>query len=74
MVHPRGDVPIDSAHFVAGLVLAHLVEIHALAFEHTMVLAGQGLAHQPISAQFDLPDFFENLARDHRIAAPPSAL
>ena len=65
MVHPRRHVPIDGADFVARLVFAHLLEIHPLALEDAMVLAAQRLGHQPGGAQLDLPDFFENLARDH---------
>ena len=44
MVHPRGDVPVNRAHLVAGLVFAHLVEVHPLALEDAVVLAGERLA------------------------------
>ena len=65
MVHPRGDVPVNRAHVVAGLVFAHLVEVHALAFEDGMVLARERFGHDAVRAQLDLPDFFENLAGNH---------
>ena len=65
MVHPRGDVPVDRADLVAGLVFAHLVEVHPLALEDAVVLAGQRLAHQPVGANLDLPDLLEDLAGNH---------
>ena len=65
MVHPRGDVPVNGAHVVAGLVFAHLVEVHALAFEDGMVLARERFGHDAVRANLDLPDFFENLAGNH---------
>ena len=65
MVHPRGDVPVNRAHVVAGLVFAHLVEVHALALEDGMVLARERFGHDAVRAQLDLPDFFENLAGNH---------
>ena len=39
MAQPRGDVPVDGANLVAGQVFAHLLELHAVALEHAMVLA-----------------------------------
>ena len=65
MVHPRGDIPVDGAHVVAGLVFAHLVEVHALAFEHAVVLARERLGHEAVGANLDLADFFEDFAGDH---------
>jgi len=65
MIHPRGDVPVDRAHVVAGLVFAHLVEVHALALEDGMVLARERFGDDAVGAQLDLPDFFENLAGNH---------
>jgi hypothetical protein len=56
MVHPRGDVPVDGAHLVTGLVLANLVEVHPLPLEGRVVLAGERLGDQPSGADLDLPD------------------
>ncbi len=39
MVHAGGDVPIDGADFVAGLIFADFLEVHALALEDAVILA-----------------------------------
>ena len=65
MIHPRRHVPINGTDFVSRLILANLVEIHPLALEDAVILAGQRLAHQPVGANLDLADFFKDLARDH---------
>src|SRR5438270_133878 len=36
---PRGDVPVDGADLVAGLVEPHFGELHAAALEDALVLA-----------------------------------
>ena len=77
MVHARRDVPINGADFVAGLVFAHLLKIHALPLENAVVLAAQGLGDQTGGAQLDLADFFKDFARDHgklRISAVAKAM
>src|SRR5437764_15282544 len=39
MPHPRGDVPVDGADVVAGLVFAHLLEGDAGTLENAVILA-----------------------------------
>jgi hypothetical protein len=62
MVHPRRHVPVNRTDFIARLVFAHLLEIHALTLENAVVLAAQSFRNQPRGAQLDLADFFENFA------------
>jgi hypothetical protein len=51
--HARGDVPIDRAHLVAGLVLAHLGELHPLTLEYRAVLAREDGVDEPARAELD---------------------
>jgi hypothetical protein len=55
-----GDLPVNGSHFIPRHVLAHLVEVHAAAFEDRVVLAGQGVIHQSVGLDLDLA----NLAQD----------
>ena len=57
MPEPRGHVPVDGAHFVAGLVFANLLKVHAPAFEHATVLAREGSFHKPARLQLQPPYF-----------------
>jgi hypothetical protein len=50
-VHPRGDVPVDVADVVAGLVLAQRREIDTVAVEQAPVVA----LEQAIQPADDLP-------------------
>ncbi len=65
LIHPGGHVPVDRSNLVAGRVLAHLLEVQPLPLERAVVLPGQRLGHETLSAQLNLPDFLENLLRDH---------
>ena len=58
MVHAGGDIPIDGADFIAGLVLADFLKVHALAFEDAVVLAGERFVNQAEGTELDLADFF----------------
>src|SRR6185369_16711938 len=65
VVHAGGHIPIDGAHLIPGLILAHLLKVHPLAFEDAMILASEAFADQAIGAQLDLADFLKDLARNH---------
>src|ERR1035437_2011540 len=62
--HPRAHVPVDRAHFVAGLVFAHLGELHALPLEHGVVLADEARVHQAARTQLDALDLAQDLRRN----------
>ena len=47
MAHAGGDVPVDGADVVAGLVLAHLLEGDAGALEDAVVLAAEQVLDGP---------------------------
>src|ERR1035437_1240048 len=50
-IHASGDVPIDRSHVVAGLILANVHEIHAVAAEEAPVVA----LEDAVEAADDLP-------------------
>ena len=50
-VHPRGDIPIDVADIIFGLVFAQVGKVHPIAVEQAAVIALQ----QAIQAADDLP-------------------
>src|SRR5690606_15202978 len=63
--HPRGDVPVDRPYLVAGLVFAHLGELHPLPLEHRPVLAGEQRVDQAASPELDEAHLTKHLRR-HR--------
>ncbi len=69
MIHPRGDIPVDGAHFITGLILADLFEVHPLSFEDTVILARQRLGDEPAGADFNLANFLKDFARNHATQA-----
>ena len=68
-LHARRDVPVDAAHLVARLILAHLGELHSLPLEHRAVLAGEERVHEPARAQLEQLDLAQHLGRHGRRAA-----
>lgn len=60
VVHPGGDVPVDEAGVVAGLVFAEVVELDALAFEPGVVGAAEGFFDEATGEEFDAPDPLED--------------
>ena len=62
-VHPGGDVPVDGANVVPGLVFAQVHQIHAVAAEKAPVVALQ----DPVEPADDLPvEALEDAFRDGR--------
>ena len=65
MIHAGRDIPVDRTDLVPGLVFTDLLEIHALTFKDAMILTGEGLGNEPVGADLDLANLFEDLAGDH---------
>ena len=68
--HARGHVPVDGAHVVAGLVLAHLGELHAAPLEDRVVGAADPRLEDGAGADLDAPDLREGLAVEDGLAPP----
>ena len=56
LVHARGHIPVNRAHVVAGLVGAHLVELHARALEDRVIVTRKLVGDQMACAQLNLAD------------------
>ena len=65
MPEPRGDIPVDGPHLVAGQIFAHFLEFHAPSLEDRMILSAEHVRDFTVRADLDLADFLENLAWDH---------
>ena len=61
MAHAGGDVPVDGADVVAGLVLADLLEGHAAALEDAVILAAEQVLDGPASTELKTADLLDNL-------------
>src|SRR5262249_23187064 len=61
----RGDVPIDGAHVVARLVLAHLGELDPAAAKGARVFPRHDVAHQVAGGDLDPPDLARGLLGRH---------
>ena len=62
---PRGDIPVDAAHVIAGEVFAHFLELHAGAFEGAVVLTGEDRSDDMTGTDFDGPYFPQQLLGKH---------
>src|SRR5688572_6257626 len=51
--HARCHVPVNGAHLVTGLILAHLGELHSLPLENRAVFSGEDRVDQSTRAQLD---------------------
>ena len=65
MAHAGGDVPVDGAHVVAGLVLAHLLEGDAGALEDAVILAAEQVLDGAAGLQLQAADLAQHLAGQH---------
>ena len=63
MAHARGDVPIDGANVVAGLVGADFLEGEAGAFEDGVVLAAEQILDGAPRRQLQAPDLADHFPR-----------
>ena len=61
----RGDIPVDVAHVITVLVLAHLAESHTPALESRVVLAGEYVLRQALCLDFYLADLAQQLISIH---------
>ena len=59
------DVPVNSAHVVAGHVFAQLLEIHAAPLEAAQIGAAHRVVHETVRADFDAADGFEQFGDGH---------
>src|SRR5690606_8980480 len=57
-------VPVDVAHVVAGLVLAHFRELHSLPAEDGVVFAAEQRRNESAGAQLDQPYLAQHITRD----------
>src|SRR5262249_17710414 len=65
LAHAGGDVPVDAAHVVAGLVGADLLEGHAGAAEDGVVVAAEQVLDGAACLQLQAADLTQDLARQH---------
>ena len=57
MMETPGDIPVDVAHIIAILILAHFREGHAASLEGRMILPGKDVLAQAQCLDFYLTDF-----------------
>ena len=60
------DVPVDVAHVIAILVLAHLGERHTMTSEGSLVTTCKDIGAQASGLDFNLPDLFYQLSGFHK--------
>jgi hypothetical protein len=59
---PRGDVPVDAANIVAGLVFADFLEGQARALVNTMVRAAEFIGDRAASGQLQATDLGDDFS------------
>src|SRR5262249_57354495 len=71
VAHAGGDVPVDGADVVAGLVLADLLEGDAGALEDAVVLAAEQVLDGPAGPQLQAADLADDFAGEHGVGPGP---
>jgi hypothetical protein len=62
----RAHVPVDVAHFVAGHVVAHFLELDAAALEHALRVAGEQILDQVPAADLEPVDLAQQVGGLHQ--------
>src|SRR5205085_7157140 len=65
VAHAGGDVPVDGADVVAGLVLADLLERDAGALEDAVVLAAEQILDGAARLELEAADLADDFMRQH---------
>ena len=63
IAHARRDVPVNRAHVVTRLILAHFLEVHSAPLECRAILTRESRLHEPAGLELNVTDFFEDVAR-----------
>src|SRR5207253_9303287 len=65
VAHAGGDVPVDGADVVAGLIGADLLEGHARALENAVILTAEQVLDGMTRPELQVSDLAEHLAGEH---------
>ena len=65
MAHAGGDVPVDGADVVAGLILADLLEGDAAALEDGVIFAAEQVLDGPPGLQLQATNLTQHFTRKH---------
>ena len=69
MAHAGGDVPVDGADVVAGLILAHLLEGDAGALEDGVIFAAEQILDGAAGLQLQAADLTNDFTRQHDLSS-----
>ena len=59
------NIPVYSPDVITRLVGTHLVKLHTLTFEHTMVFSGKDVIYCLAGVYLNIADFFCQFLADH---------
>ena len=74
VAHARGHIPIDRADFIAGLILAHFVEVHPAPLEDAVVIARENGLHETLGLDLERADFLEDFGGIHHGTGSPAKM